>query len=61
MVVFPKSFQELLEVASKELKIKALRIFSMDGAEVDNILLLRSENLLQLLYFTIFLQAFPQI
>eukprot|EP00795_Rhopilema_esculentum_P012412 gene12412-3075_t len=44
MVVFPKSFQELLEVASKELKIKALRIFSMDGAEVDNILLLRDDE-----------------
>ena len=41
MVLFPDSFDELLKTASKELKMNALRVFTMDGAEVDNILLLR--------------------
>jgi len=41
MVLFPDSFDELLKTASQELKMSASRIFTMDGAEVDNILLLR--------------------
>lgn len=41
MVFFPETFEELLKIASKELKMCASRIFTMDGAEVDNILLLR--------------------
>ena len=44
MVLFPESFKELLEIAKRELKLEdAIRIFTMDGAEVDNICLLRYE------------------
>eukprot|EP00112_Aurelia_sp_Birch-Aquarium-sp1_P013749 Seg2933.1 transcript_id=Seg2933.1/GoldUCD/mRNA.D3Y31 product="BTB/POZ domain-containing protein KCTD9" protein_id=Seg2933.1/GoldUCD/D3Y31 len=44
MVLFPKTFEELLEIAKKELKIEATKVFTMDGAEVDNILLLRDDE-----------------
>jgi len=44
MVLFPDSFDELLKTASQELKMSASRIFTMDGAEVDNILLLRDDE-----------------
>eukprot|EP00794_Sanderia_malayensis_P005633 gene5633-6329_t len=44
MVLFPKTIEELLDVSKQKLGIDAVKIFSMDGAEVDDIALLRDDE-----------------